>query len=442
MTDDRYSSALSEVSQVGIDLSFEVTDLARASHPNSIHVSTSGRHGESIAVRARSIGGGIVELENLCGWDVSIDGSSWWLGIVIAEGEIRALQKKIDALVGSNGPTRASVKQCSSLLEWKIDHAIPESIREVALEIPGVSEVWCIPPVLFSETGRQLFRSAEEMLALARNQDLTLGECAVVYETELLGWSKAQVEDEMRRRLSVMRESVLKGLDGSNVCMDLSSASASAIMSADQRGQLAVGGVMTRAAARAMACLHVCNSRGVVCAAPTGGSAGVIPGVLSTLMEEKGIGESLAVRSLFAAGTIGLVFAERATFAAETAGCQVEIGAAGAMAAAMVVEAVGGTARQAADAAAISLHNTMGMVCDPVGGGCEIPCHTRNAVAAANAFVCADLVLGGYQNLISLDDSIDASYAVGRALPTELRCTARGGIAITPSAKELVSSRS
>ncbi|MBE3095521.1 MAG: L-serine ammonia-lyase, iron-sulfur-dependent, subunit alpha, partial [Planctomycetes bacterium] len=96
-----------------------------------------------------------------------------------------------------------------------------------------------------------------------------------------------------------------------------------------------------------------------------------------------------------------------------------------------------GTARQAADAAAIAFQNTMGMICDLVQGLVEIPCHTRNAVAASSAFVCADLVVGGYANPIPLDETIDAVYAVGRMLPRELRCTALGGLAITPAALRL-----
>jgi len=101
------------------------------------------------------------------------------------------------------------------------------------------------------------------------------------------------------------------------------------------------------------------------------------------------------------------------------------------------VEAAGGTAGQATDAAAISFQNTMGSVCDLVHGIVEIPCHTRNAVAASSAFVCADLILGGYENPIPLDETIDAVYAVGRMLPAELRCTALGGLAVLPSAKAL-----
>ena len=107
------------------------------------------------------------------------------------------------------------------------------------------------------------------------------------------------------------------------------------------------------------------------------------------------------------------------------------------MAAAAVVEAAGGTAAQAADAAAIAFQNTMGSVCDLVQGVVEIPCHTRNAVAASSAFVCADLILGGYRNPIPLDETVDAVYAVGRMLPRELRCTALGGLAQAPSALAL-----
>jgi L-serine dehydratase len=156
-----------------------------------------------------------------------------------------------------------------------------------------------------------------------------------------------------------------------------------------------------------------------------------------TLVEEKRLDDETTALALLAASAIGLIVAGRATFAAEVAGCQVEIGAAGAMGAAAVVEAAGGSAGQAADAAAISLQNTMGSVCDLVQGMCEIPCHTRNAVAASSAFVCADLILGGYANPIPLDETIDAVYASGKMLPAELRCTALGGLAVTPSALAL-----
>jgi L-serine dehydratase len=186
-----------------------------------------------------------------------------------------------------------------------------------------------------------------------------------------------------------------------------------------------------------MAVMHVNGGMGVVCAAPTAGSAGAIPGIVVSMVEEWDLGRRDAAMALLAAAAVGVVIGARATFAAEVAGCQVEIGAAGAMAAAAVVEAAGGGPKQAADAAAIALQNSMGSICDMVQGVVEIPCHTRNAAAASGAFICADLVLGGYQNPIPLDETVDAVYASGRMLPRALKCTALGGLADTPSARSL-----
>jgi L-serine dehydratase len=301
----------------------------------------------------------------------------------------------------------------------------------------GASKIWTASPVFFVQEGEALFESAEEMVAFAENHDHSLGETALVYESELLGKSVADVMNEMMGRYEVMERSIAAGLDDSQSDMLLLQPTSSKVFAAESRGAVAIGGIHTRAAARALAVMHHCNSRGVICAAPTGGSAGTLPGVVMSLVEELNLSRQQTALALFAASAVGLIVARRATFAAEIAGCQVEIGVSGAMAAAAVVEAAGGNARQAADAAAISLQNTMGSPCDPVAGACEVPCHTRNAVAASSAFTCADLILGGYTNPIPLDETIDASYEVGKALPSELRCTARGGCAVTPSALSL-----
>ena len=146
------------------------------------------------------------------------------------------------------------------------------------------------------------------------------------------------------------------------------------------------------------------------------------------------IGAWLWILVALTAGLIGNLIKHNASISGAEVGCQGEIGAAGAMAAAAVGDAVGGSAAQACAAAAIAFQNTMGSVCDLVQGMVEIPCHTRNAVAAANAFLCADLVLGGYGNPVPLDETLDAVYAVGRMLPSELPCTAKGGLALAPSA--------
>jgi L-serine dehydratase len=305
----------------------------------------------------------------------------------------------------------------------------------VALEIGGATRT--APPIFRVRKGEALFSSGAEMVRLAGRRRWSLGRAALAYEARLLGIAEKDVVSEVLDRYGIMRDSVRQGLAGRGVRMKLLKPSAGRIFRSEAGGGLPGGGLHARVAARAMAALHVSNSGGVVCAAPTGGSAGVLPGVMVTLAEERGLeGDRLAL-ALLAAAAVGLVVARRATFAAEVAGCQVEIGAAGAMAAAAVVEASGGSAGRAADAAAVALQNTMGSVCDLVQGMCEIPCHTRNAVAASNAFVCADLVIGGYGNPVPLDETVDAAFASGKMLPAELRCTALGGLAVAPSALAL-----
>jgi L-serine dehydratase len=283
-----------------------------------------------------------------------------------------------------------------------------------------------------------LFQSAAQMVDLAEARGLSLGELAIQSEAQLLGLRPDQVEAEILRRYEVMEQAVRRGLEPGFSGMQLLTPSAGQVFRAEaQDCRMSLGGPHLRAAARAMAVMHVNGAMGVVCAAPTGGAAGTLPGTMVTLAEERRLDPPAVARALMAAGAVGVVVAMRATFAAEVAGCQVEIGAAGAMAAAAAVDAVGGSAAQACAAAAIAFQNTMGSVCDLVQGMVEIPCHTRNAVAAANAFLCADLVLGGYHNPIPLDETIDAVYEVGRMLPSELRCTARGGLALAPSAQAL-----
>ena len=140
---------------------------------------------------------------------------------------------------------------------------------------------------------------------------------------------------------------------------------------------------------------------------------------------------------MLAAGIIGLFIAEHATFAAEVCGCQVECGAGSAMAAAGLVEIMGGSAKEAVDAASMALQNVMGMVCDPVADRVEVPCLGKNVMAGANAIACANMALAGYDKVIPLDETIESMYKVGKMLPPELRCTGLGGLSITPTAQKL-----
>jgi len=437
ITGERFPRALDLAAENGLEIKFAVEPLPEAHHPNTVEIRMVSRSGRRLSAVARSIGGGSIQFTRVDQWPVELRGDAHEMLVemkVEAEPEVlEHLSRKVKWV----GTPERQLHGDLALLHLKLYSALDPEIKSTAGTIPGVSQLWTAPPVFFPIRGQALFASAAELVALSSSRSSSLGHISLAYESALLGLPEQEVMEEIIRRFEVMRTSVSRGLEQTLQPMRLLCPSARSIFQAEAEGRLAVGGIHTRAGARAMAVMHINGGGGVVCAAPTAGSAGVIPGVLVSLVEDKGLSVQKAALALCAASAIGIIISNRATFAAEVAGCQVEIAAAGAMAAAAVVEAAGGTATQAADAAAISFQNTMGLVCDPVQGIVEIPCHTRNAVAASSAFLCADLVLGGYTNPIPLDETIDAVYAVGQMLPRELKCTALGGLSIAPSALKM-----
>jgi len=434
LEDERFTQSLLEARRLGLDIRFDIAPLEKADHPNTVKIEAVSRRHPSFVAWAKSIGGGIIEITNVQDWPVNVNGKSYEYLFEIDSVTRPTLEKFIAEHRTLVRHRADSARGARALIHLQTSVEIPEDqLEAVRRDLGGLRLYWS-HPLFFVQRGETLFLSSRDMLALAEQDHSSLGEIGLRYESRLLGLSREETCQTMARLYSIMKISVEQGLNDANSRMLLLPPFAGGVLEADKRRTLAVGGIHARAAARAMATMHMCNSQGIVCAAPTGGSAGVIPGVITSLAEEWDLAPAQISLALFAASAIGLIVARRCGFAAETGGCQVEIGVACAMAAAAVVEIAGGTARQACDTAAIAMQNSMGSVCDPVHGACEIPCHTRNGVAASSAMVCADLILGGYPNPIPLDETIDAVSEVGRMLPIELRCTARGGIAMAPSA--------
>lgn len=434
-TDERFPQALDFAAHHGLQVTFAVEPLPRADHPNTVEICLTSRQGQDLRLIAKSIGGGAIVIDELDGWPVHLTGDAYDELVALDADAEPAVAQLLTQDGQAASPLARRSHRGQILLHARRRAPLPDDVRAQLRTLPGVLRTWTASPIFFVSRGEPLFSSAAEMLDRADGR--SLGQMALAYESALLDLPEDDILAETVRRYEVMRDAVRRGLDENLPPMQLLQPSARHIYQAEAEGRVAAGGLHTRAAARAMAVMHVNGGAGVVCAAPTAGSAGAIPGVLVTLVEEMGLDQRRAALALLAASAVGLVVAYRATFAAEVAGCQVEIGAAGAMGAAAVVEAAGGTARQACNAAAIAFQNTMGSVCDLVQGIVEIPCHTRNAVAASSAFVCADLILGGYHNPVSLDETIDAVYAVGKMLPRELKVTALGGLALAPSAQAL-----
>lgn len=276
-------------------------------------------------------------------------------------------------------------------------------------------------------------RSFEELLALTRD-GFSLPQAELKCEAEEQMTSVESVRERLRARLGVLRQTVEGALSGEWKPK----------LIADDRGRYAsdshnplCGGLVWRASQIAVA-LGTCNaSMGRIVAAPTAGSCGILPGLLFAWQENRGGSEETLLDGLIVAAAVGDIVAKRATLAGAAGGCQAECGVAAAMGAAALCCMEGGSPDACAHAAALALKSILGLACDPVAGLVESPCVKRNGSLVALGAIAADMALAGIRSLIPPDEVVDAMGDVGRALPPSLRETARGGCAVTPTARAL-----
>ena len=279
------------------------------------------------------------------------------------------------------------------------------------------------------------FKSAQELLALCRQTQRPISELMRRRECELGETTRDQVDHRMARVLEIMRESASLPLKKpAKSTGGLIGGESKKLHDHAARGKAICGDVLQRAITYAMGVAEVNASMGLIVAAPTAGSAGVVPGLLLALQDCYKISDDRLIDALFNAGAVGYLAMRNATVAGAVGGCQAEVGVAAAMAASATVELMGGAPEQCLDAGSTVLMNLLGLVCDPVGGLVEYPCQNRNAAGVANALIAAELALSGVKQLIPFDEMLETMYAVGRRLPIELRETALGGCATAPSA--------
>ena len=282
------------------------------------------------------------------------------------------------------------------------------------------------------------FKNGNELQELCESCGLPISQVMKQRECELGETSQEAVEARMLRALEIMKESAHSPLTAPKKSMGgLIGGEARLVNERRLAGKSAAGSVLSRAIAFSMAVLEVNSSMGLIVAAPTAGSSGIVPGLLLALQEEYHLEDKEIINALFNASAIGYLAMRNATVAGAVGGCQAEVGVASAMASSAAVELMGGTPDQCLHAATSVLMNFLGLVCDPIGGLVECPCQGRNAAGVAVALTAAELSLSGIKQLIPFDEMLQTMYQVGRQIPPGLRETALGGCAATPAGKKL-----
>ncbi|HCY0702399.1 TPA: L-serine ammonia-lyase, iron-sulfur-dependent, subunit alpha [Staphylococcus aureus] len=284
-----------------------------------------------------------------------------------------------------------------------------------------------------------MFDSIRETIDYAVENNMSFADIMVKEEMELSGKSRDEVRAQMKQNLDVMRDAVIKGTTGDGVesVTGYTGHDAAKLRDYNETHHALSGYEMIDAVKGAIATNEVNAAMGIICATPTAGSSGTIPGALFKLEKTHDLTEEQMIDFLFTSALFGRVVANNASVAGATGGCQAEVGSASAMAAAAAVAIFGGSPEASGHAMALAISNLLGLVCDPVAGLVEIPCVMRNAIGSGNALISADLALAGVESRIPVDEVIEAMDKVGRNLPASLRETGLGGLAGTPTGEAI-----
>lgn len=285
-----------------------------------------------------------------------------------------------------------------------------------------------------------MFKSIQELLTTAKEQDLPLWEVIMLDDIKERNSTKEDSLAHMEHLWNSMK-SAGKAYDAKlRSTSGLSGGDAKLMKDFISQGNNLSGEFIGKVISEAIGMAESNACMRCVVASPTAGSCGVMPAVLIPYQERYQTPDSKIIESMYLSAGFGQVIASRASISGAEGGCQAEIGSASAMSAAALVYLQDGSNEQCATAMAFGLKSLLGLVCDPVAGLVEVPCVKRNVIGAVNAITSADMALAGIKSAIPTDEVIDAMGEIGRMLPTALRETGEGGLAITPTGLKIAES--
>jgi L-serine dehydratase len=423
----------------GLDIRFLVTDFV-ASHPNTYKILVENENQEFRFI-AVSTGGGMIEISNFNGFDVAICGDFFETliyGDSLTDNKIQVLfqllkdqsmHSEIYLYRQGGNKYMVNIKSRKPLLD-----TVYELVA--GYDVKWVRQIDPVMPILSGINNPLPFSSVDEMMALAERDGLDMAELAILYESERAGIDPQKVISLMRDIVLHIKNSIREGLNGT-IYEDRILGQQSHLISEAEKANRIFRTPMNTIIAYVTALMEVKSSMGIIVAAPTAGSSGLLGGAILGVSEGFTDDIDRITKAFLAAGLIGVLIAGKYTFAAEEGGCQVECGAASGMAAAGLVQLIGGTARQAVNASSMALQNILGLVCDPVADRVEVPCLGKNIMGASNALNSANMGIAGFDPVIPLDEVIDAMKSVGDSMPSSLCCTGCGGLSVTPTAIKL-----
>lgn len=440
--DPALRNAFADAKEAGVDIQFVIEDFPPIV-PNISHLILENTEGRIVEVHSDSTGGGTVKLLQVDGFPISIVGDCYEILIFtnLHEEDAQSLMVELQSMLPPDEGNAISTFNGNSLINLKQRAEVSDEFLYKIESMEHVTEVRYVKPILAVPSNRHAtfpFVSASEMLDIAAQTGKELWELGIDYEMARSGWTYDEVWKYMEGVINTMEHSSKEALKGNIDMAGIIKPTAGKVENYIKKNPKALDmGVLNTAVPWAMATMEYSSAMGVVLCAPTGGSAGIFPGAVLGVANHMGLSLEEKVKAMFVTSVIGIVMSKDCNYSAELYGCQVEPGAASGMAAGALVYLMDGTPEQSCMAASCAVQNILGTICDPVAGLVQIPCINRNAMSAANAVVSANMIMGGFNPLIPLDQTAETLFRVGKQLPSELRCTCKGGLCITPCGEQL-----
>ena len=444
-SDEPLLDAFDDLKQAGISLEFVIDKGHRTGEHLLSTLELFSAEGDRLEVSGISKGGGIVELIQINGFDLSFGGETNAVFVFTSVQDDQALHTLAEELCAScsalsDYPYEIFTKEEAGLLLFPTYQPISQDVLESISQHPAVHKVSALPslfPVVPLPRFELPFTDADSLTALCRDKGLSLTEAAIEYETAVSGWSREKVITFAQRVLNAMQASIENGSKPGVSFDGIVSPAAASLIGRYPDTKLIPDGIVTRAALNSLAIMEHSNATGVVVCMPTAGASGTVASALLTAGQQMGCSQDQLVEALLAAGAVGVSITADNDFCGGVYGCQAEVGCASCMAAAGLATLMGAGAQQALNAASMALQNMLGLICDPVCGLVQVPCFARNMSGIANAIVCANMCLLGFDPTIGLQGAFEAMKSSGSQMPTKLKGCG-GGLCETARGLELL----
>jgi len=436
ITDERMKVADSYAREKGIIIEYQISSFP-TNHANTVRLTLSGVSHKKVQIIAVSLGGGSFEIRSVDGFPVKLSGDLY--GMMIFTKNKPDISDEIKAIIPFG--VEFSSEQKEEVIKYEFKSSLPFS-DELIMQIknhPEIDEIALIHPIMPVIAGRETempFTTVQSAIKYAEEKGLDLGDLGLIYEKCISGLSEDELIAKMKEIIQIIHKSIDTGLKGTQYADRILHQQSHLIAKAEKEGKIK-DSVVNRIIANVSALMESKSAMEVVVAVPTAGSCGTVGGSLLAFSQFYGSTEKELIKAYFAAGIVGAYFAQGPGFSAEEHGCQVECGASAGMAAAAMVQLMGGTAEQALGAASMAIQNMIGLICDPVADRVEVPCLGKNISAAVNAYSSATMSISGYNYVIPLDQVIKTVSRVSKTMPSCNKCTGKGGLAITETALKL-----